>query len=394
MSNSSLIKAYSNLLLDVYPRDLMPLVFARGEGCRLFDVEGNAFLDFAGANGVNSLGISHPKILEVAHDQIDKIVQTGNYFYNEPQFKLAEKLTKLSGLSKVFFSNSGAEALETAIKIARRFGNSQTQKRSTILCFQDAWHGRTLGTISATDNQQMQKGFEPLLPGFKCIKPFSMDSVKDAVDESVVGIMCEPIIGHGGISLPPKDFFKELRKFCDDKGLLLILDEVQTGVGRTGTFFYFEQLGILPDIVTLAKGLGCGFPIGATICTDEVAKFMDVGSHGSATGGNALSCAVANNVVEIVSDKEFLKTVNKISTYFLNKLKELQKSNPDKITAVRGHGLLAAMDIKASAPEALTKLSKSGLLVTRVGPNTLRFLPPLIITESEIDEGMKILKGV
>lgn len=394
MSNKSLIQTYAPFFLDIYPRNLMPIVIDRGEGCRIFDVEGRSYLDFAGANGVNALGVSHPEILKVAHGQIGKIVQTGNYFYNEPQFSLAEKLVTLSGLSKVFFSNSGAEAVETAIKIARRFGNSFSKKRNTILCFQDAWHGRTLGTISATDNKTMQQGFEPLLPGFKCIKPFSMNAVKEAFDDSVIAILCEPIIGHGGIALPPSDFFVDLRAFCDEKGLLLILDEVQTGIGRTGTFFFFEQLGIKPDIVALAKGLGNGFPIGATICTEETAKFMDVGSHGSATGGNALSCAVANKVCEIVSDKDFLRNVKKLSFYFMNKLNALQKSHPQKILAVRGHGLLAAMDIKASAPETLTKLSEAGLLVTRVGPNTLRFLPPLIISESEIDEGMEILESV
>lgn len=380
-------------LLDVYPRKLMDIVMHSGKGAYVTDLDGKQYLDFAGANGVNILGYTHPAVLSAAQDQIAQIIQSGNYFYNAPQALLAEKLCTLSKLDKVFFSNSGAESVEAAIKIARRFGSKVKKGASTLICFKSAWHGRTIGTISATGSEKMQQGFGPLLPGFTIVPDWDLDAIKNACDDSVVGVMCEPVIGHGGLLPAPAGFLKELRALCDSKNLLLILDEVQTGLGRTGTFFNFEQHGIQPDILCLAKGLGSGFPIGATLASDACAQYMDVGSHGSATGGNPLCTAVALRVVETISEPAFLEEIRKKSIFLSGQLQQLKDRIPESVSGVRSAGLLAAIDIETNTEEALKVFARNGLLVTRVSDRCIRMLPPLTISEGEILEGVGVIRN-
>lgn len=372
-------------LLPVYPYELFNLTIDHGVGAFLFDSKGNRYVDCNTGNGANVLGVAHSRIIEAVTRQIKKISHTGNYFYNDETIKLAKTLADISGLEKVFFSNSGAESVEAAIKAARKYGSARG--KFEIIVLKDAWHGRTLGTISASGNEKLHTGYAPLLEGFKVVPNYDLLSIKNAVNEKTVAVLIEPILGHGGVVIPETGFFKSLREFCTENKLLLILDEVQTGVGRTGDFFRFQSEGIVPDIVTLGKGLGGGLPIGATIFSKEVSQCMSVGDHGATTGGNPLSTAVASVVIDEVISQKKLFTENSLK--FKNMLDEVTRKS-SFYTNPRGIGHLWAVDVGENSEQVLQRLKDKGVLATRVNSSCIRFLPSYVFC----DDALEILRGV
>jgi len=368
-----------------------PIALIKGKGMHVWDAAGSRYLDFVAGVAVDSLGHCHPKIVQAIRKQAGQLIHVSNWFHIEPQSRLAEKITRLSFGNKVFFCNSGTEANEGAIKLARRFFVDRGQKsKIEIITTYKAFHGRTLGAMSATPQEKIQKGFGPLVPGFKYVPFDDIAAMKKAMTSKTCAVMVEPIQGESGVIIPGKTYLKELRKLCTQRNVLLILDEVQTGCGRTGHLFAYQAFGAKPDIMTLAKGLGAGVPIGALVMTDQVAKSLGPGTHGSTFGGNPLVCAAALASVDIVSDKTFLKNVREMGKYFLSRLKELSRKFP-VITNVRGMGLILAIDIDASPAEVAKDCMAQGILINSIPPGTLRFIPPLIVSQKNIDTLIRVL---
>ncbi len=375
-------------LMPTYAR--ADLVFERGEGCWLIAENGKRYLDFAGGVAVNALGHAHPKLVETITEQAQKLWHVSNLFRIKEAETLAEKLVKASFADTVFFCNSGAEAMECAIKMARKYHSvSGHPEKMRIISFEGSFHGRTLATLAAAGAQKYLEGFGPVLDGFDQVKFGDLDAVKAAIKPETGAIVVEPVQGEGGVRVPPAGFLKALRQICDDKGLLLVLDEVQTGIGRTGKFFAYEWAGIEPDILGTAKGLGGGFPIGACLATEEAAKGMKAGSHGSTFGGNPLATAVAATVVDTVLKKGFLEHVNKMALLFKQRLAEVKDRHPKVIAEIRGEGLLMGMRIIPPNGDFVAAARDHGLLTAAAGENVVRILPPLIIGEQEISEAVE-----
>ncbi|TDJ53055.1 MAG: acetylornithine transaminase, partial [Nitrospina sp.] len=368
-----------------------PIALVRGKGMHVWDASGNKYLDFVAGVAVNSLGHCHPQVVRAIRKQAGQLLHVSNWFHIEPQAQLAAEITRLSFGGKVFFCNSGTEANEGAIKLARRFFVDQGQKHKTeIITTYQAFHGRTLGAMSATPQDKIQKGFGPLVPGFKYVPFDDMAAMNKTITSKTCAVMVEPVQGESGIIIPSKNYLKELRKLCTRRKVLLILDEIQTGFGRTGRLFAYQAFGAKPDIMTLAKGLGAGVPIGALVMTNTVAQSLGPGTHGSTFGGNPLVCAAALASVAIVSDKIFLKNVRETGKYFLARLKELSKKFP-VIKEVRGMGLMLAIDIDGSSAEVAKDCMDQGILVNSIAPGTLRFIPPLIVSPKNIDTLIRVL---
>lgn len=366
-----------------------PVSFEKGEGVYLYDEKGKKYIDMLAGIAVNTLGYNYPALTEAICDQAKKILHVSNLFYIKPQIEVAKILVENSCGDKVFFCNSGAEANEAAIKLARRYFYDKKENRFTIITFEGGFHGRTLATVKATAQPKYQEGFEPLPEGFKYANLNDIESVKSALDENTAAVMIELIQGEGGVIPAEKEFVKELYTLCKEKGILFIVDEVQTGIGRTGKLFAYEHFGIEPDIITLAKGLGGGVPIGAVIAKEEIAKSFIPGTHGSTFGGNYLATAAAKVVLQEVLKEGFLEEVEKKGEYLKKKLKEIGL-NP------RGKGLMIGCPLpeEKKASDIASKALEEGLVIGTAGGNTLRFVPPLIITEKEIDEAIDILKKV
>ncbi len=371
------------------------LAFVRGKGVWLFDRKGKMFLDLASGIAVNSLGHSHPKLVKVLADQGSKLWHTSNLYTVPNQEKLAKLLTKNTFAEKVFFTNSGAESVECAIKIARRFFFSKGQAyRNRIISFEGSFHGRTMGTISAAGSRKLMEGFGPKLPGFDLIKKLSLDSVEKKISKRTCAILVEPILGEGGILTLSCAFLKGLKGLCKKYNLLLIFDEVQSGIGRTGHFLAHENCEVTPDIVALAKGLGNGFPIGACLATNSVAECMVPGTHGSTYGGNPLGCAVALETIKHILKPKFLSAIREKGNFFKEKLNSLQYLFPEQILEVRGRGLMLGLKCVGKNVNLIDMCRKEKLLLVPGGSNTLRILPPLTITFKEIEEATKRLKRV
>ena len=368
-----------------------PIALVKGKGMYVWDASGNKYLDFVAGVAVNSLGHCPPQVVQAIRKQAGQLLHVSNWFHIEPQARLAAEITRLSFGNKVFFCNSGTEANEGAIKLARRFYVDQGQKNKfEIITTYKAFHGRTLGAMSATPQDNIQKEFGPLVPGFKYVPFDDIAAMKKAITSKTCAVMVEPIQGESGVIIPSKTYLKELRKLCTQRGVLLILDEIQTGFGRTGHLFAYQRFGAKPDIMTLAKGLGAGVPIGALVMTNQVAKSLGPGTHGSTFGGNPLVCAAALASVAIVSDKAFLKTVRDTAKYFLARLKELSKKF-SIIKEVRGIGLILAIDIDGSSADVAKDCMEQGILVNSIQPGTLRFIPPLIVSQKNIDTLIRVL---
>jgi len=372
-----------------------PLVLVKGSGAVVVDVEGKRYLDFVSGIAVNNLGHCDPRLVRGIQKQAETLLHVSNLYYNIPQIELAKKIVAHSFADKVFFCNSGAEANEAAIKLARKWAKEHRGKPCfEIIAAQGAFHGRTMAALSATGQEKYQKGFEPLLRGFKHVPFDDVQAIEKAITPKTAAVFLEPIQGEGGVRVPGKGYFSRIRKICDSEGILLILDEVQTGMGRTGRLFAYEDEGIRPDIVTIAKGLGGGFPIGAMLATEAVAKSFTPGSHATTFGGNPLACAAGIQVLERLTGGEtFLKRVRQRGEYLVDRLTRLQQHSP-LITAVRGRGLMVAFDLTVPVTEIIEKAMTQGLLLNRTSENTLRLIPPLTIRRSEIDQMFSILGGI
>ncbi len=386
------IERAENAVLHTYNR--FPVVFDHGEGVYLYDLEGKKYLDFGAGIAVFSLGYGNQEYNEALKNQIDKLLHTSNLYYNVPMTKAAEKLLKASGLSKVFFTNSGTEAIEGAIKAARKYAwlkdNSTDHE---IIAMKHSFHGRSMGALSVTGNSHYQEPFKPLIGGIKFADFNDLDSVKAQITEKTCAIILETVQGEGGIYPAEKTFLEGIRKLCDEKDILLILDEIQCGMGRTGTMFAYEDYGIKPDIMTSAKALGCGVPVGAFVLNEKVANSsLKPGDHGTTYGGNPFACAAVSKVFDLFEEQHILEHVQEITPYFEEKLDGLVEKY-DFFTQRRGKGLMQGLVVEGRAVgEIVAKALENGLVVISAGSDVLRFVPPLIITKEQIDEMVEKLE--
>ena len=371
------------------------IAFIRGRGSFLYAINGKKYLDFVQGIAVNSFGHANPNLIRAINKQAKKVWQTSNAFLIPNGENLAKKLTQKTFADKIIFQNSGAEATEASIKVARRYFYSIGKpKKNRILCIKNSFHGRTIAAIFASGSKKMTEGFGPKVPGFDHFKFGDFKSLKKSITKDTAAIMIETIMGEGGIKVHSNSFLRNLRKICNQKKILLILDEVQCGVGRSGKFFAFEHAKIKPDIVPIAKGIGGGFPLGAVLMTNKVASGMIPGSHGTTNGGNPLAMSVGNVILDQIFKKGFLQNVEKISKYFHKKLNEIRKDYPKLIKEVRGVGLLIGLQLFNDPTKFIKKLQDNKLLTIRSGENTIRILPPLNVKKLEIDIAIKIIKKV
>jgi acetylornithine/N-succinyldiaminopimelate aminotransferase len=389
--NEQIIERAKTYLLQNYRTQ--PLVIERGAGARVWDADGRGYLDLLGGIATCALGHCHPEVTAALKAQAEKLWHVSNVFYSQPQIDLAEKICQASGLERVFFCNSGAEANEAVIKLARKAQRDRGTDRFEIITFESSFHGRTLATVAATGQTKYQKGFEPLPPGFLHVPYGDIEAVRKAVTPRTAAIMVELIQGEGGVRVAPEGFLKALRELCDQAGVLLLIDEIQTGMGRTGKLFAFEHEGVRPDAFTIAKALGNGIPIGAMICREEHGKSLSAGTHGSTFGGNLLAAAAASVVFSLIRDPRMLDAVREKGEYFMAGARQLQARMPDKIAAVRGRGLLIGIEVGADAANVVARCREGGMLVNLAGEKTVRFAPPFIVTREELDEGLRIFEG-
>jgi len=367
-----------------------PVTLVRGEGARVWDEDGREYLDFVGGWAVNSLGHCHPVVAEAVTEQVHTLIQTSNQFYTIPQIRLAELLVQNSCLDKVFFCNSGAEANEGAAKLARRYGKLHLNGAYEIITTMSSFHGRTLAMVAATAQPKFQQLYIPLPTGFINIEYNDIEAIKAATTNQTCAVMLEPVQGEGGVNLPSDNYLSAVRAWCDQAGILLILDEIQTGLGRVGTLFAYEQYGIEPDIMTLAKGLASGIPIGAILAKERVAVFTP-GEHGSTFGGNPLACAAGYATLKFIIDSDISGNARKVGQYLIAGLESLRQKF-QFIIDVRGRGLLVAMEFSRDIAQSVVMACvERGLLVNQLKPNALRFIPPLIIGNEEVDEAIGIL---
>ncbi len=384
--NKELLSVYEDVMLPNYaPADFIP---DRALGSRVWDKNNKEYIDLGGGIAVNSLGHSNPILIKALNDQANKLWHTSNYLSNEPAINLAKKLTELTFAEKVYFCNSGSEANEAAIKIARKFHHDRGENRDELISFENSFHGRSILNISMGGSENHKKGFEPLLSGIKHAKYNDISSVENLISNKTAAIIIEPVQGEAGVYEADKSFLRSLRELCDKNGTLLIMDEVQSGIGRTGHLYGYMKYGIEPDILTSAKGLGGGIPIGATLTKDNIAPSLSTGTHGSTFGGNPIACAVSNKVLEIVSNPTFLDEVQLKEKLMMDLLKEIS-SKTHVFSGLRSSGLWICCDIKdVDAFELLDRCYENGLILVTAGNKALRFAPALNISEDDINEGL------
>ncbi len=391
MDIKKVLEESSRYLMNTYNR--FPVVLRKGRGMKVWSADGKEYLDFMGGVAVNCLGHCHPKVVIALQKQAQRLIHVSNYFHIEPQIELARLLIENSFADKVFFCNSGAEANEAAIKLARRYFSEHVgQKRFEIITAFNSFHGRTLATLSATGQEKLRSGFGPPVPGFRHVEFNDIAALEKALTPETCAVMLEPIQGEGGVIIPAPGYLRDVRSLCDRHGMLLILDEVQTGMGRTGSLFAHEHFGIKPDIMTLAKGLGGGAPIGAMLATDKVSAAFQPGMHGSTFGGNPLACAAAVATVEVILEDGFvLDQCRRMGAYLIKRLKDLQEEFPSRIAEIRGMGLLVGMELIRDGAPIVRACMENGVLINCTAGNVLRFMPPLIVTEKEIDHLTDVL---
>ena len=368
-----------------------PVVIVRGQGTKVWDDNGKEYLDFTSGWAVNNVGHANPVMAEAIAEQARTLVQTSNQFYTIPQLQLAEILVENSCLDKIFICNSGAEANEGAVKLARKYGKTKRDGAYEIITAFGSFHGRTMGMLSATGQPKYQETYQPILPGFSYVEYDDVDAVKSATTEKTVAVMVEPVQGEGGVNIPSPGYFKAVRQWCDERGLLLILDEVQTGLGRLGTLFGYQSFDVEPDIMTLAKGLGGGVPIGAFLAKEHAAVFVP-GDHGSTFGGNVLTCAAAHASTRYILDNDLPSQARNMGQRLRDGLESLRK-NHEFISDVRGMGLLQALEFNSEmSPAVVAACNDLGLLLNPLRPIAIRLMPPLTVTEDEIDRALEILE--
>lgn len=384
MTANEIFEESKKYVMNTYKRT--PLFIVKGRGNRIYDSEGKEYIDFVSGLAVNNLGHCNPRVTVAFQKQAQKLVHTSNLFYTEPQVKLAKLLVENSFAGKVFFCNSGAEANEAAIKLVRKYFKEKGSYRYEIITAYNSFHGRTLATLTATGQERFQKGFEPLMPGFSYVPYNDPDAVEKAITEKTAAVMVEPIQGEGGVNVPDDDYLKRLRKICDSSGILLVLDEVQTGIGRTGRLFAYQHAGIEPDIMTLAKGLGNGLPIGAMLAKDAIAQAFTPGSHASTFGGTPLVCSAAVEVIKTLTEDEvILENCRRMGRYLWEELSDLKEKHPRTIKDVRGKGLLLGMELHIKGEEIVQECLKKGVVINCTMERILRFLPPLDINQMDIN---------
>jgi len=378
-------------LMDTYGR--LPVAFTRGEGVWLWDTAGKRYLDGFSGIAVTGLGHAHPRLIQAIAEQAGRIIHASNWYRIPEQERLADLLCELSGMDNVFFCNSGCEANEAAIKLARLYGHHKGLEQPTIVVMEKAFHGRTMATLSATGNRKVQAGFEPLLTGFARVPYNDLQALEQvaASNKSVVAVLVEPIQGEGGINLPDDGYLPGMRKLCDEAGILLIFDEIQTGMGRTGKLWAYEHSGVAPDIMTVAKALANGVPIGATLATDDVAKVFTPGTHGSTFGGNPLATAVGLTVFSTLIEDKLAERAERMGKVLVQGLEAIRAKHPKAVKEIRGRGLLVGLDLVPPVADAVAACRERGLLVLTAGDNTLRLAPPLIVLDKDVAEACAII---
>ena len=382
MNTEELIKIEDDYFINTFTRQ--PIVLDHGEGVKVTDIDGNEYLDMFAGIAVNALGHNHPKLVKAIQDQAGKLIHVSSIYYNEPALVYAKKLIDLTTFDRIFYANSGAEANEGAIKLAVKYTG-----KSEVISTVDSFHGRTIMTLAATGHDEYHEPFKAILPkGFINVPYNDIDAIKDAITENTAAIIVEPIQGEGGVNIPDIGYLKEIEKICNEKDIVFIVDEVQTGFGRCGTLFAHELFDVKPDIMTMAKGIGGGVPMGGILATEKVAGAFVPGDHGTTFGGGPLVCAAANAVLDEILAENILDNVNEVGDYFIEELKKLDK---EIIAEVRGKGLMVGLELTKPGAEYVDKLREKGFLINCTAGNVLRFVPPLIITKEEIDEFVKAL---
>ena len=392
MNKEKIISLDSQNYLKVFAR--YDVVLSHGQGPYLYDIDGKKYIDFMAGVAVNILGHAHPKLVEAISSQAGKLIHCSNLYYTEPQAALAAKLTQLSGLDRIFIANSGAEANEGAIKLARKYGKTISSEKYEIISANNSFHGRTLATLTATGQSKFHNGYEPLPDGFSHVPYNDIAALESAVSEKTCAVLLEPIQGEGGVIIPQKEYFEKVRKLCDKHQALLILDEIQTGMGRIGKMFAYEHYGIKPDILTLAKGMAGGMPIGAFLATEKAASAFNPGDHGTTFGGNPLACAAANAVLKAIEEESLVDNAKIMGEYLINKLNELKNKYPLIIEEIRGLGLIAGAELSRPGRDIVNKCLAKGAIINATANVVLRFVPPLNITTKHIDEVIAILDKV
>ena len=390
MNTKQIIEEAESNLIHTYNR--YQIVLDKGDGVRLYDTDGKEYLDFGAGIAVFALGYNNKEYNDALKAQIDKLVHTSNYFYNEPAAKAAKALTAASGMDRVFFTNSGTEAVEGAIKLAKKYAYLKDGSTDhEIIAMEHSFHGRSMGALAVTGNKHYQEAFGPMIPGIRFAQFNNLDSVKELVNGKTCAIIFETIQGEGGVYPAKKEFIEGVRKLCDEKGILLILDEIQCGMGRSGSMFAYQQYGVKPDIVTSAKALGCGVPIGAFMATEQVAKALVPGDHGTTYGGNPLACAAAVEVFRLFEKLNVTDNVKNVGKYLETQLKNLVEEY-DIVKAQRGMGLIQGIELTVNPKDVIAKCLDNGLILFSAGTNVIRFVPPLVITREDVDQMMARLK--
>lgn len=392
MKTEELISASNEFIMNTYER--LPVVLVRGDGVRVWDSDGREYIDFLAGIAVCSLGHSHAKVVDAIKKQAEILTHVSNIYYIEPQIRMARLLVENSFADKVFFCNSGAEANEAAIKLARKYAHERMKgNRYEIITMKNSFHGRTLTTLAATGQEKFQRGFEPLPEGFRYVPFDDIDALEGAISEKTCGIMLEPIQGEGGVRIPSTDYLARVRRICDERGILLLLDEVQTGMGRTGDLFAYEKSGIEPDIMTLAKALGNGFPLGAMLAKKEIASAFEPGSHASTFGGNLLAMAAGIAVMETILHDGILENCREQGAYFVESLEGLKGKYP-VIQEIRGRGLMIGVELSCEGGGIVNEALRKGVLINCTCGNVLRFVPPLVITGEDVDSVIDVLDEI
>ncbi|MHB8184148.1 MAG: acetylornithine/succinylornithine family transaminase [Candidatus Desulforudaceae bacterium] len=387
----AIIAMSDQYIMRTYGR--LPIALVRGQGLYVWDADGKRYLDFVSGLAVDSLGHCHPRVVAAIQNQAAQFMHCSNLYHIEPQARLAKLLVENSALDRVFFCNSGAEAIEATIKLARKYAKKKHgPERYEIISAYNSFHGRTLAAITATGQAKFQQGLEPLPEGFKYAIFNDLESLKSVIGPHTAAVLLEPIQGEGGVNVADGKYLEGVRRLCDEHGLLLILDEVQCGLGRTGRLFAYEHYGITPDIMALAKALGGGFPIGAMLATEEAASGFAPGDHASTFGGNPLACAAGLAAVQTIIETKLVEHSAKVGDYFLGRLRGLQDRYPF-VKEVRGKGLLLGMELSIKAGGVVTRCREQGLLINCIGDHTLRFIPPLIVTGADVDAALKIVRA-
>lgn len=382
------IEMSEKYLMTTYKR--FPVVIERGLGVHLWDCDGRSYLDLVGGIAVCALGHSHPRVVAAIKEQVENLTHISNYYHIEPQILLGALLVENTPLDKVFFCNSGAEANEAAIKLARRYASENMQGKNEIITMRNSFHGRTLATVTATGQENLQTGYAPLPTGFSYVPFNDLPALAAAITEKTCAVLVEPIQGEAGIVVPDPGYLQGIRRICDDRGILMIADEIQSGMGRTGMLFACEHEDVVPDLMTVAKALGNGFPIGALLAKEHIAASFVPGSHGSTFGGNPLACAAGLAALQTILEEGVIDNSREVGDYFLSRLEELKKKRPAMLT-VRGKGLMIGVEMDAPCAPVVLKCMEKGLLINCTNTTILRLVPPLILTKADVDKAVQIL---